>query len=128
VFTSWACNGQALIEVIMPDARHVPPYRLINGPFRELQERGCVKPKATMTDVVVGKGAAAQGRCGGACNAHRRRGFAQKIGLVTNYCDLNVLNISIFILILFFWAASMRRREEIKFLLTAELVQHIIHT
>ena len=36
VFTQHATTGQAPIEVIMPEARSMPLYRLINDPFRAL--------------------------------------------------------------------------------------------
>ena len=43
-----ATTGQAPIEVIVPEARRMPLYRLINDPFRALQERGHVKLKANL--------------------------------------------------------------------------------
>ena len=46
VFTQHATTGQAPIEVIVPEARRMPLYRLINDPFRALQERGNVKRQA----------------------------------------------------------------------------------
>jgi hypothetical protein len=52
VFTQHATTGQAPIEVIMPEARSMPLYRLINDPFRALQERADVKPEATMADLL----------------------------------------------------------------------------
>jgi hypothetical protein len=59
VFTQHATTGQARIEVIGPEARHMPLYRLINTPWRALQERGYVKSKATMADLLLGEAAAA---------------------------------------------------------------------
>jgi transposase-like protein len=50
VFTQHATTGQAPIEVIMPEARSMPLYRLINDPFRALQERGDVKREMEMAD------------------------------------------------------------------------------
>jgi transposase-like protein len=52
VFTQRASTGQAPIEVIVPEARRMPLYRLINDPFRALQERESVKPEATMADLL----------------------------------------------------------------------------
>ncbi len=52
VFTQHAATGHAPIEVIMPEARRMPLYRLINDPFRALQERASVKATATMADVL----------------------------------------------------------------------------
>src|SRR5712691_7733020 len=52
VFTQHATTGQAPIEVIMPEARRMPVYRLINDPFRALQERESVKATATMADLL----------------------------------------------------------------------------
>ena len=46
VFTQHATTGQAPIEVLLPEARRMPLYRLINDPFRSLQERNYVKPEA----------------------------------------------------------------------------------
>src|SRR5262249_54256411 len=52
VFTQQATTGQAPIEVIMPEARSMPLYRLINDPFRALQERGDVKGEVEMADLL----------------------------------------------------------------------------
>ncbi len=52
VFTQRGSTGQAPIEVIMPEARRMPLYRLINDPFRALQERDSVKPEAHMADLL----------------------------------------------------------------------------
>jgi hypothetical protein len=52
VFTPHVTTGQAPIEVIMPEAHRIPLYRLINGPFRALQERASVKSEATMADLL----------------------------------------------------------------------------
>ena len=52
-------TGQAPIEVIMPEARSMPLYRLINDPFRALQERGDVKREAEMADLLRPQEAAA---------------------------------------------------------------------
>jgi hypothetical protein len=59
VFTQHATTGQAPIEVILPEARRMPLYRLINDPFRALQERGCVKRAAEMADLLRPQEAAA---------------------------------------------------------------------
>jgi transposase-like protein len=59
VFTQRATTGQAPIEVIVPEARRMPLYRVINDPFRALQERGAVKPNGSMADLLVVKAAAA---------------------------------------------------------------------
>jgi|RhiMetdeSRZDD1v2_1073273.scaffolds.fasta_scaffold286865_2 transposase-like protein len=52
VFTQHATTGQAPIEVIMPEARSMPLYRLINDPFQALQERADVKPEVPMADLL----------------------------------------------------------------------------
>src|SRR6266581_47185 len=52
VFTQHATTGHAPIEVIVPDARRMPLYRLINDPFRALQERGNVKGTPPMADLL----------------------------------------------------------------------------
>jgi len=52
VFTQQATTGQAPIEVIVPEARRMPLYRLINDPFRALQERESVISEATMADLL----------------------------------------------------------------------------
>jgi transposase-like protein len=57
MFTQHATTGQAPIEVIIPEARRMPLYRLINDPFRALQERESVKPEATMADLLRPKAA-----------------------------------------------------------------------
>ena len=59
VFTQHATTGQAPIAVIVPEARRMPLYRLINDPFRALQERHHVTPEATMADVLLPQEAAA---------------------------------------------------------------------
>ena len=59
VFTQHATTGHAPIEVIMPEARRMPLYRLINDPFRALQERNDVKPEAPMADLLLTQEAAA---------------------------------------------------------------------
>jgi transposase-like protein len=59
VFTQHATTGQAPIEVIMPEARSMPLYRLINDPFRALQERADVKQEAEMADLLRPQEAAA---------------------------------------------------------------------
>ena len=48
--TQHATTGQAPIEVIVSEARFMPLYRLINDPFRALQERADVTPEASMAD------------------------------------------------------------------------------
>jgi hypothetical protein len=52
VFTQQATTGQAPIAVIVPEARRMPLYRLINDPFRALQERESVISEATMADLL----------------------------------------------------------------------------
>jgi len=59
VFTQHATTDQAPIEVIMPAARSMPLYRLINDPFRALQEREDVKREAEMADLLRPQAAAA---------------------------------------------------------------------
>ena len=59
VFTQRASTGQAPIEVIVPEARAMPLYRLINDPFRALQERADVKREAKMADLLYPQEAAA---------------------------------------------------------------------
>jgi transposase-like protein len=59
VFTQHATTGQAPIEVIVPEARRMPLYRLINDPFNALQERGHVKDTPKVADLLLGKAAAA---------------------------------------------------------------------
>ena len=59
VFTQHATTGHAPIEVIVPEARRMPLYRLINDPFRALQERAYVKPEAHMADVLLPQAAGA---------------------------------------------------------------------
>jgi transposase-like protein len=56
VFTQRTSTGQAPIEVIVPEARSMPLYRLINDPFRALQERGDVKREAKMADLLRSQG------------------------------------------------------------------------
>jgi transposase-like protein len=53
LFTQQATTGRAPIEVIVPEARRMPLYRVINDPFRALQERTDVKPEATMADLLL---------------------------------------------------------------------------
>ena len=64
VCTQHATTGQALIEVIRPAARSMPLYRLLNDPFRALQERGDVKREVEMADVLRPQEAAAEMLCG----------------------------------------------------------------
>ena len=52
VFTQHATTGHAPIEVIVPEARRMPLYRLINDPFRALRERGNVKGTPRMADLL----------------------------------------------------------------------------
>jgi hypothetical protein len=59
VFTPHASTGQAPIEVILPEARYMPLYRLINDPCRALQERGDVKREVEMADWLRPQAAAA---------------------------------------------------------------------
>lgn len=59
LFTQHATTGHAPIEAIMPEARRMPLYRVINDPFRALQERTDVKPEATMADLLLPQEAAA---------------------------------------------------------------------
>jgi len=58
-FTPHATTGQAPIEVILPEARRMPFYRLINDPLHALQERGPVKAKPKLADLLRSKPAAA---------------------------------------------------------------------
>lgn len=51
VFTQRDSTGQAPLEVIMPEVRRMPLYRLINDPFRALQERESVKLEAILADL-----------------------------------------------------------------------------
>jgi hypothetical protein len=59
VFTQRVTTGQAPIEVVMPEARSTPLYRLINDPFQTLQEREAVKSAATMAALLRPKAAGA---------------------------------------------------------------------
>jgi len=59
LFTQRATDGHAPLEVIVPEARRMPLYRLINDPFRALQERGHVKRAAEMADVLLPQAAGA---------------------------------------------------------------------
>jgi len=59
LFTQRATDGHAPIEVIVPEARRMPLYRLINDPFRALQERGNVKGTPTIADLLQPKAATA---------------------------------------------------------------------
>jgi hypothetical protein len=59
LFTQRASTGQAPIEGIVPEARRMPLYRLINDPFRTLQERAQVTSKPQMADVLRPQAAAA---------------------------------------------------------------------
>jgi transposase-like protein len=52
LFTQHATTGQAPIEVIVPEARFMPLYRLVNDPFRALQERHHVKATAMLADLL----------------------------------------------------------------------------
>lgn len=53
LFTQQATPGRAPIEAILPEARSMPLYRLINDPFRALQEWESVKLEATMADLLL---------------------------------------------------------------------------
>jgi len=64
VCTQRASTGQAPIAVIVPETRSMPLYRLINDPFRALQERGDVKREAKMADLLCPQEAAASMLCG----------------------------------------------------------------
>ena len=59
MFTQRARTGQAPIEVLVPEARRMPLYRLINDPFRALQECVNVKGKPEMADLLLPQAAAA---------------------------------------------------------------------
>jgi hypothetical protein len=52
VVTQHATTGQAPLEVMVPEARRMPLYRLINDPFRALQERENVKGTPQMADLL----------------------------------------------------------------------------
>jgi hypothetical protein len=58
-FTPQATTGHAPIAVMMPEARRMPLYRVINDPFRALQERGHVQEQPIMADVLLRKEAVA---------------------------------------------------------------------
>jgi len=58
LFTQRATDAQAPIEVLVPEARRMPLYRLINDPFRALQERGHVKEQPTIAELLLPKAAA----------------------------------------------------------------------
>jgi hypothetical protein len=58
-FTQRASTGKAPSEVMLPEARRIPLYRLINDPFRARQERGAVKRVVDMADVLRPQEAAA---------------------------------------------------------------------
>jgi hypothetical protein len=58
-FTQHATTGQAPMEVIVPEARSMPLYRLSHDPFRALQERADVKPAASLADCLTPQAAAA---------------------------------------------------------------------
>jgi transposase-like protein len=53
LFTQRATDGQAPIEVIVPEARRMPLYRLMNDPFRVLQERANVTRETEMADLLL---------------------------------------------------------------------------
>jgi transposase-like protein len=76
VFTQHATTGQAPIEVLVPEARRMPLYRVINDPFRALQERGAVRPTGSMADLLVGQAAAAEMRCGEPMQRSRQKHYA----------------------------------------------------
>ena len=59
VFTQRDSTGHAPIEVLVPEARRMPLYRLINDPFRALQEWGYVKLEPEMADLLRPQEAAA---------------------------------------------------------------------
>ena len=63
VFTQQATTGQAPIEVLVPEARRMPLYRLINVPFRALQERESDISEATMADLLRPQAAGAEMGC-----------------------------------------------------------------
>ena len=64
VLTPHASTGQAPIAVILPEARYRPLYRLLNDPFRALQERGDVKREVERADWLRPQAAAAELWCG----------------------------------------------------------------
>jgi hypothetical protein len=59
VFTPHALTGQAPSEGRGSEARRMPLDRFINDPFRALQERGHVKEKPQMADLLRVQAAAA---------------------------------------------------------------------
>jgi hypothetical protein len=59
LFTQRDADSQAPIDVIVPEALRMPLYRLINDPFRALQERRHVKPTVKRADFLLSKAAAA---------------------------------------------------------------------
>ena len=74
VFTQHATTGQAPIEVVMPEARSMPLYRLINDPFRALQERGICQVGGHHGRFVATQGGRSlDGDAGRPCNAHSTR-------------------------------------------------------
>jgi transposase-like protein len=58
LFTQQTTTGQAPIEGIVPEARRMPLYRLVNDPFRALHERGAVKQEVEMADLLRPQAAA----------------------------------------------------------------------
>jgi hypothetical protein len=76
VFTQQATMGRAPVEVIMPEARWMPLYRLINDPFRAFQERADVKQAVDMADLLQPREAAAQMRRGD--TVQRSRNFSEQ--------------------------------------------------
>lgn len=52
LLTQHTTDGQAPIEVIVPEARRMPLYRFINDPFKALQGRGNVKGNPQLADLL----------------------------------------------------------------------------
>ena len=50
--TQHTTDGQAPIEVIVPEARRMPLYRFINDPFKALQGRGNVEGYPQLADLL----------------------------------------------------------------------------
>jgi hypothetical protein len=53
VFTQHATTAQISIEVIVPEAQHRLLYRLINAPFKALQECRHVKAKPQVAELLL---------------------------------------------------------------------------
>jgi hypothetical protein len=54
-----ATTGPAPLDVSLPEARRMPLSRLLNDPFRALQEQADVTPEVEMADLLRPQAAAA---------------------------------------------------------------------